>query len=249
LVGHDLSMRILYRFYRWLIFARVIALFTFVWPYVRPNILCTQLVICLLSHFIHIWHLGWPWSEHANILPISRMYMQIEQVKKHSECLPKYDIKSPFSFQECTYSLDSLLNHPISLPHSFLWWFRKWLHCRGGSRWGGALDARPPPPLKLEKIWFFGVKSWFFTRNTPTMFAPSYAQRNFFKCAPPLTWNPGSTPALQGSVYVPTAVPNPDLDSQIGLLYVQLNRIVYHHCLNFRFIATNVHMLCICYLW
>ena len=30
-------------------------------------------------------------------------------------------------------------------------------------------------PLKLEKIWFFGVKSWFFTRNTPTIFAPPSA--------------------------------------------------------------------------
>ena len=39
--------------------------------------------------------------------------------------------------------------------------------------------------LKLEKIWFFGVKSWFFTRNTPTIFAPPSARRNFFKCALP----------------------------------------------------------------
>ena len=46
-------------------------------------------------------------------------------------------------------------------------------------------------PLKLEKIWFFGVKSWFFTRNTQKIFAPLSAQHNFFKCAP-LTWNPGS---------------------------------------------------------
>jgi hypothetical protein len=73
LVGHDLSMHILYRFHRWLIFARVIALFMFVWPYVRSHILCTQLVICLLSHFIHIWYLSWPWFEHAHIIPISRM--------------------------------------------------------------------------------------------------------------------------------------------------------------------------------
>jgi hypothetical protein len=73
LVGHDLSMRILYRFHRWLIFARVIALFMFVWPYVRPHILCTQLVICLLLDFIYIWYLGWPWSEHAHIIPISRI--------------------------------------------------------------------------------------------------------------------------------------------------------------------------------
>jgi hypothetical protein len=54
-------------------FARVIALFMFVWPYVRSNILCTQLVICLLSHFIHIWYLDWPWSEHAQVIPILRM--------------------------------------------------------------------------------------------------------------------------------------------------------------------------------
>jgi hypothetical protein len=65
LAGHDLSMHILYRFHGWLIFARVIALFMFVWPYVRSHILCMQLVICLLSHFIHIWYLDWPWSEHA----------------------------------------------------------------------------------------------------------------------------------------------------------------------------------------
>ena len=46
LVGHDLSMRILYRFHGWLIFARVKALFMFVWPYVHSHILCTQLVFC-----------------------------------------------------------------------------------------------------------------------------------------------------------------------------------------------------------
>jgi hypothetical protein len=72
LVGHDLSMLIYSRFHGWLIFARVIALFMFVWPYVRLHILCTQLVICLLLDFIHIWYLGWPWSEHAHI-PISRI--------------------------------------------------------------------------------------------------------------------------------------------------------------------------------
>ena len=60
----------------------------------------------------------------------------------------------------------------------------------GADPWG----VHPaPPPLKLEKIWFFGVKSWFFTRNTPNIFAPPSARRNFFNCAP-LTWNPGSAP-------------------------------------------------------
>ena len=50
-------------------------------------------------------------------------------------------------------------------------------------------------PLKLEKYDFFGVKSWFFTRNTSKMFAPPSARRNFLKCAPP-TWNPGSAPDI-----------------------------------------------------
>ena len=71
---------------------------------------------------------------------------------------------------------------------------------------GGAHPARPPPPLKLEKIRFFGVKSWFFTRNTPKIFAPPSAiGKNMICCRkivifhtksapPPLTWNPGSAP-------------------------------------------------------
>ena len=71
--------------------------------------------------------------------------------------------------------------------------------------------APPRAPLKLEKIWFFGVKSWFFTRNTPTIFAPPSAIGKNMIClrkivifhtkypkqilsAPPLTWNPGSAP-------------------------------------------------------
>ena len=87
LIGHDLSMHILYRFHGWLIFARIIALFMFVWPYVRPHILCTQLVICLLSHFIHIWYLDWPWSEHAHIIPISRMVDFCESCSPFHVCL------------------------------------------------------------------------------------------------------------------------------------------------------------------
>ena len=54
-----------------------------------------------------------------------------------------------------------------------------------------------------KKSDFFGVKSWFFTRNTPKFFAPPSARRNFLKCAPPpLTWNPGSAPDnVYGSSY------------------------------------------------
>jgi hypothetical protein len=47
--------------------------------YVCSHILCTQLVIFLLSHFIHIWYLGWPWSEHAHIIPISRQMISCVQ--------------------------------------------------------------------------------------------------------------------------------------------------------------------------
>jgi hypothetical protein len=90
-------------------------------------------------------------------------------------------------------------------------------------RAGGRVRTRrpPPPPLKLEKIWSFGVKSWFFTRNTPTIFAPpsaigknmifwrkivifhtkypknfraSLRSAQFFWSAPPLTWNTASAP-------------------------------------------------------
>jgi hypothetical protein len=62
----------------------------------------------------------------------------------------------------------------------------------GADPGGGGPGA--PPSLKLEKIRFFGVKSWFFTRNTRNIFAPPSTRRNFFKCAPPLNWNPGSAP-------------------------------------------------------
>jgi hypothetical protein len=47
------------------------------------------------------------------------------------------------------------------------------------SRYAGVHPGRAP--LKLKKIWFFGVKSWFFTWNTPKIFAPPSARHNFFK--------------------------------------------------------------------
>ena len=89
----------------------------------------------------------------------------------------------------------------------------------GADPGGGAPGARPP--LKLEKIWFVGVKSWFFTRNTPTIFAPpstigknmifwrkivifhkkypnnyraSLRSAQFFWYAPPLIWYPRFAP-------------------------------------------------------
>ena len=51
---------------------------------------------------------------------------------------------------------------------------------------GGGGRAPPPPPPKIGKKYdFFGVRSWFFTRNTPKIFAPPCARRIFLKCAPP----------------------------------------------------------------
>ena len=115
MVGYDLSMSILYRFHEWLIFARVIALFMFVWPYVRSHILCTQLVICLLSHFIHTWHLDWPWSEHGHIIPISRM---VDFYESHSPFHVYLTIRRPHIL--CTQLVICLLSHFIHI------WYLCW---------------------------------------------------------------------------------------------------------------------------
>ena len=93
----------------------------------------------------------------------------------------------------------------------------------------------PGADSELEKILFFGVKSWFFTRNTPKMFAPPSARRIFFKCAP-LTWNPGSAPASRVvicSLYV--------YYTQDSFYYSQCLHLwfVYNTCMNFNF-SNNV---------
>ena len=56
----------------------------------------------------------------------------------------------------------------------------------------GAHPARAPPPLKLEKMWFFWRKIVIFHTKYPTNVRASLRSAQFFKCAPPLTWNPGS---------------------------------------------------------
>jgi hypothetical protein len=115
LVGHELSMRILYRFHGWLIFARVVALFMFVWPDFRPHILCTQLVICFLSHFIHIWYPGWPRSEHAHIIPIPWMVDFCESYSPFHVCLAY--VRSHIL---CTQLVICLLSHFIHI------WYLGW---------------------------------------------------------------------------------------------------------------------------
>ena len=110
MVGRDLSMCILCRFHGWLIFERFIALFMFVCPYVRLHILCTQLVICLLLHFIHIWYLGWPWSEHPHIIPISRMVDFCESYSPFHVCWPYVGLHIL-----CTQLVICLLSHFIHI--------------------------------------------------------------------------------------------------------------------------------------
>ena len=64
---------------------------------------------------------------------------------------------------------------------------------RGRSR--GAHPARAPPPLKLEEILFFCVKSWFFTWNTPKFSCLTSLSTIILNVPPPtLISNPGSTP-------------------------------------------------------
>jgi hypothetical protein len=66
----------------------------------------------------------------------------------------------------------------------------------GGGGGGGAPGARPPPLLKLEKIWFFGVKSWFFLHEIPQKYSSLPPLGAIFLSVPPLTWNPGSAPDM-----------------------------------------------------
>ena len=128
MIDHDLSMPILYRFHGWLIFARVIAHFMFVWPYVRLHILCTQLVISLLSHFIHIWYLGWPWFEHAHIISISRMVDFCESYSPFHVCLticPFAHLVYATSLCHILFIFGILIAHDLSM--GIIYRFHGWL--------------------------------------------------------------------------------------------------------------------------
>ena len=59
--------------------------------------------------------------------------------------------------------------------------------------WGAQKFSRLPP--QLERMWFFWRKIVIFHTKYPKIFEPISARRNFVKCAP-LTWNPGSAPAI-----------------------------------------------------
>ena len=82
----------------------------------------------------------------------------------------------------CISHMFELKNLYVHLLLHFEWELRNTLlacllpYSRSGSR-GGL-------PLKLEKIWFFGVKLWFFTRNTPkfSRLPPQLEKILFFWC-------------------------------------------------------------------
>ena len=57
----------------------------------------------------------------------------------------------------------------------------------------GRIQGERTPP-KIGKNMIFLRKIVIFHTKYPKIFAPPSARRNFFKCAPPPTWNPGSTP-------------------------------------------------------
>ena len=89
----------------------------------------------------------------------------------------------------------------------------------------GGGHTRHAPPLRLEKIWFFGVKSWFFTRNAPKIFVPPSDRRNFFKYAPPPTWNPGSVPVQHSDWMIL------EYDTKLMLKYFMSMGPVYNCCM------------------
>jgi hypothetical protein len=125
-IGHDLNMPILYRFHVWLIFARVIALFMFVWPYVRSHILCMQLVICLLSHFIHIWYLDWPSSEYVHII-CTRCRAVIPPLALHKlMCSKVLDYSGTCVVERCKTLCDKVCQWLVV----GLWFFLRVLQCR-----------------------------------------------------------------------------------------------------------------------
>jgi hypothetical protein len=53
-----------------------------------------------------------------------------------------------------------------------------------------------------KKIWFFGVKSWFFTRNTPKMFAPPSASPWICPWSVPIATKVVSSNLAHGKVYL-----------------------------------------------
>ena len=102
-----------------------------------------------------------------------------------------HDIKLGFPQMSSPYiSLEqevALYFHSIASTYYCCNYRNQWWIQRGGT------PGTPPPPPKIGKNMIFCIKSWFYTQNTPKMFATRFARRNFFN-APIVTWNRGSAP-------------------------------------------------------
>ena len=71
---------------------------------------------------------------------------------------------------------------PMGFPWSLLWLLPS-VHQSGADP--GGRTRRAPPPLKLEKIWFFLRKIVIFHTKYPNNFRASLRSAQFSKCAPP----------------------------------------------------------------
>ena len=91
----------------------------------------------------------------------------------------------PYNFHYCRLEVENLFNSikysttclnriPLGLKNLF------------------SLDRRVPP--KIGENMIFGIKSWFFTQNTPKIFAPPSARCNIFKYAPSASLKSWSCP-------------------------------------------------------
>ena len=97
----------------------------------------------------------------GSIMLQQHIKLPLSITKYRGSIMLQQHIKLPLSITKYRGSI--MLQQHIKLPLSLTKY-------RGGSR-----RAHPAPPLELEKIWFLGVKSWFFTRNTQNIFAPPSA--------------------------------------------------------------------------
>ena len=89
-------------------------------PSVRPS-LNLMYVTSLLLDFIHIWYLGWPWSEHAHIIPISRMVDFCKSYSPFHVCLTIHPFAhlvyatSHLSFCHILFIFGILVGHDLSM--------------------------------------------------------------------------------------------------------------------------------------
>jgi hypothetical protein len=116
----------------------------------------------------------------------------------------------PYNFHYCRLEVENLFNSikysttclnriPLGLKNLFsldrrfgLHMFKLQRHLQERIQGGGGRTRYVPP--KIGENMIFGIKSWFFTQNTPKIFAPPSARCNFFKYAPSASLKSWSCP-------------------------------------------------------